>query len=279
MEKTVKPPLTIKPTSILHWDYSPILPIVTFLGSSWAFAPPTQFSLRNLLLPLVLLIGGWLPLWNAVVHTHWYQPLQAWRTWHAQTPLPHWPYMQPHTPGEALHQRLAQALHWWQTLGQEALAVPLHKAILALVVSVLISSILGRQSLMLSLLYITWTEITVLWHAGKGYSPSGWAALTTVGLPCLLGSTLYDGNMRFPILSAITLTLVTSMCTQTSFLSLVGPLLGAGFMLWHNQSLAAGAILLFALPGLQKQSAAPTATRPPISLWIVAMVCVFIGAL
>jgi len=278
MEHTVESSRTIKATSVLCWDYSALLPIVTFLGSSWAFAPPEQFSLRNLLLPLALLIGGWMPLWNAVLHTHWHQPLQAWYTWHTQVALPHWPYLQPHTPGTALHQRLAQALHWWQTLGQRALAAPLRRAILALGVSTLISSALGSQSVMLSLLYITWTELAVLWHAGKGESVPGWSVLTAVGLPYLLGSTLYGESITFPAISAITLTLVVGIYAQTSFFAMVGPLLGASFLLWHNHPLAAGSLLLFALPKLFPSSN-EQAMRPVTNLWIVAMVCVFIGAL
>jgi len=279
MKNTANVPSTKKIPLLLALDYASILPIVTFVGSYWVFAPEKGVSLRGLILPLTLLVGGWLPFWYATLSTNWHSALQTWRTWQSRKVLVPWPYLQTNTPGATLHRRLEQGVDWWLNTGRQTLAAPLCKAGLALSVSILLGIFLGRQNLMLSLLYIAWTELAVLWNSGKGYGSSGWRAVAIVGLPWLLGGVISEGDILYPLLSALALSFTIGLLMHPSLFTLMGLLIGTGYLAWQQYPLAAGCMLLFTLPELHKAHLEQSTQRNHISLWIVAVVCVFIGAL
>ena len=162
-----------------------LLPVVAVIGGAWAFGAPLENgALTTALAALVLVLGGWLPFWRALTLTPWAESLALWRTWEREESLPRWPYLQPGTPGAALHRALQQARAWWRAVGQTALAAPLRAAALALVVSVLAAMIVGRDALLLTLFMVAWTEMAVLWRGGRGDVGSdvgrrraGWATL------------------------------------------------------------------------------------------------------
>lgn len=262
--------------TLYGWGF---LPIAAVLGGAWAFAAPLKGDvLFSVLTALVLTLAGWLPFWRMVTRTPWAETFALWRTWKQEAPLPLWPYLQPGTPGAALHHTLRQALAWWRAVGRAALAAPLCMAALALGVSVLAAVVLGRNALLLTLAMMAWTEIAVLWHEGHGDVGAAWAAGALVGLPWLLGASLgvsaNPAGMLRPALSALALILLMAFYAYPAPLAALGPLVGAGFLIWQGHFLAAGGVLLLALPGLLLLLQRPsTATyRRALTPWLLAMI-------
>lgn len=258
--------------TLCGWGF---LPVAAVLGGAWAFAAPLEGDVWPVVLTaLVLTLAGWLPFWRVVTRTPWAETFALWRTWKHEAPLPLWPYLQPGTPGAALHCALRQARAWWCELGRAALAAPLCMAALALGVSVLAALVLGRDALLLTLAMAAWTEIAVLWHEGRGDVGAAWAAGALVGLPWLLGASLRDTATLGPVLSALALTLLMAFYARPAPSAALGPLLGAGFLVWQGQFLAAGGVLLLALPGLLILLQRPsTATyRRVLTPWLLAII-------
>ena len=252
-----------------------ILPVVAVLGGAWAFAKPLgNGNLISLVKTLVVVLAGWTPLWRVLTTTTWSEPLAAWRTWKREAPLPHWPYLQPETPGSAIHRMLRQARSWWHDVGRAALAVPLRSAALAMIVSVLASLILGRSALMLTLMLIAWTEMAVLWHEGRGHAGSGWAAGALVGLPWGLGASLGVSEATLPALSSLALMLLMALYANPSPVAAFGPIVAAAFLIWQGQFVAAGILCLLALPGLMLMLHRPPVQtyRRVVTPWLVAMI-------
>lgn len=252
-----------------------LLPVAAVLGGAWAYAGPLEGNVwSTVLTALVLALAGWLPFWRMVTRTPWAETFALWRTWKHEAPLPLWPYLQPGTPGAALHRALRQVRAWWGEVGRAALAAPLCMAALALGVSVLASLVLGRDALLLTLAMIAWTEIAVLWHEGRGDVGAAWAAGALVGWPWLLGASLGDTEALRPALSALALILLMAFYAHPAPSAALGPLLGAGFLVWQGQFLAAGGVLLLALPGLLLLLQRPsTATyRRALAPWLLAII-------
>ncbi|MBN2390300.1 MAG: hypothetical protein JXR84_06240 [Anaerolineae bacterium] len=269
--------------TLYGWGF---LPVAAVLGGAWAFAAPLKGDvLIATLTALVLALAGWLPSWRAVTRTPWTETFALWRTWEREVPLPLWPYLQPGTPGAALHRALRQARAWWSEVGRAALAAPLCMAVLALSVSVLTALVLGRDALILTLAMVAWTEIAVLWHEGRGDVGAAWAAGALVGLPWLLGASLSpsaDTTATLqPVLSALALTLLVAFYAYPGPSAALGPLFGGGFLVWQGQFLAAGGVLLLALPGLLLLlQRPPTAMyRRALAPWLLAVILLMAGVL
>jgi len=269
--------------TLYGWGF---LPVAAVLGGAWAFAAPLKGDVwLAVLTRLGAGAGGWLPFWRAVTRTPWAETFASWRTWKREASLPLWPYLQPGTPGAALHRTLRQALAWWGEVGRAALAAPLCMAALAAGVSVLAALVLGRDALLLTLALLAWTEIAVLWHEGRGDVGAAWAAGALVGLPWLLGASLgaSAGNTATlqPALSALALTLLMAFYAYPGPSAVLGLLLGAGFLVWQGQFLATGGVLLLALPGLMLLLQRPsTATyRRAITPWLLAIILLVAWAL
>jgi len=269
--------------TLYGWGF---LPVAAVLGGAWAFAAPLEGdTLLAVLTALVLALAGWLPFWRAVTRTPWAETFASWRTWKREAALPLWPYLQPGTPGAALHRTLRQALAWWNEVGRAALGAALSMAALALGVSVLAALVLGRDALLLTLAMLAWTEIAVLWHEGRGDVGAAWAAGALVGLPWLLGASLGasadDTAMLRPALSALALTLLTAFCAHPGPSAALGPLLGAGFLVSQGQFLAAGGVLLLTLPGLLLLLQRPSMEtyRRALTPWLLAIILLVAWAL
>jgi hypothetical protein len=272
---TRAPTLPTWPT-LYSWGF---LPVAAVLGGAWAFAAPLKGDvLIAVLMALVLALAGWLPFWRAVTRTPWAETFALWRSWEREAPLPLWPYLQPGTPGAALHRALRQARAWWSEVGRATLTAPLCMATLALGVSVLAALVLGRNALMLTLAMVAWTEIAVLWHEGRGDVGAAWAAGALVGLPWLLGASLGAAPdttaMLRPALSALALALLVAFYAYPGPSAALGPLFGGGFLVWQGQFLAAGGLLLLALPGLLLllQRPSPTMYRRALTPWLLAII-------
>lgn len=263
-----------------------LIPIVAALGGVWAFGSVPFGDARQAgglieaMLPEVamvaaLVVGGWLPLWQALAHTNWHAPFSQWREWTRVKPLPRWPYVQPGTPGDALHHRLGQARDWWETVGKRSLRAPLSLAILGALVTLLLSIVLGRLALLLSVTFVTCVELAVLWHEGRGEVGAAWSGIATAGLPWLLGATLQQETISGPAaLSGLVLMLIVGFYAGRSWSAILGPIIGAAFLVWQDRPLAAGWLLLLAIPGLAVLVHTPTQRdyRKATGLWSLLMV-------
>lgn len=258
------------------------LPVVALLGGVWAFAPSLQtLSWPTLAAMSGLIIGGWIPLWRAVRQTDWSTPLNTWRTWEDQAPFVSWPYLQPGTPGATLHRSLAQARSWWEAVGKHTLAIPLRQAATAFCLSILLSILLGRTPLMLTLLLATWIQLAALWQSGRAGRQINGSAMVLVGIPWMLGATLGGGDLKLPALSALALVLLTGFFTQCSLWAIAGPILAAGFLVWQAHPMAAGWVILLALPGMSALLRNPDGARYHKSIfpWLLIMILCMAGVL
>jgi hypothetical protein len=229
------------------------LPFVAALGGAWAFSrSPLSESLTPLAVALALVVGGWQVFWLTLMRTDWATPLAQWQGWHEADALPTWPYLQSSTPGAYLHHRLA----------------------VALTVALLLGAALGRNALLLSLCFITLTQLALLWHEGRGEGGGLWEGLTLIGLPWMLGATLAEGDIAWPAVSGLVLALTVSIFAQRSWRALLGPALGATYLIWQGQEMAAGWLLLLALPGLivLTQEPGPDGYRHAVGPWAIGMV-------
>ncbi len=252
-----------------------LLPLVALLGGMWAFSPTVvKQEVPTLASALGLVIGGWCTLWRSIMGTNWVTPLEQWKTWNHTAPLARWPYLQNDTPGEALHTTLGQAISWWHTVGRPMLAKPLRKITTAILLSLLLSLSLGRTALLLSALFIAWTELAILWHGGQERIKTGWIATALVGLPWLLGASLQSPPAATQLMSTGVLILLSGFFASHSPLAALGPLTTISFLVWQTHVITAAWILLLSIPGLlllQQKMPAETYQRT-IAPWLVAMV-------
>ena len=256
-----------------------LLPVAAIIGGAWVYG--STLNAPPVIAALVLVLGGWLPFWRASTLTSWAEPLAQSRTWQREEPLPHWPYLQPGTPGAALHRTLRQARAWWRDVGRAALSTPLQSAALALAVSLLAGLVVGRNALLLTLLMVAWTEIAVLWHGGRGEIGAVWSAGSLIGLPWVLGASLGATTMTQPLLSALILVVFVGLYAHPAPAAAIGPLLAACFLIWQGHFVAAGVLLLLALPGLMALLYRPTVHmyRRAIMPWLLATLILMAWAL
>lgn len=252
-----------------------LLPLLSALGGAWAYNRGlwTEEPAR-LAIALGLIVGGWQSLWRALTRTDWADPLGQWPGWSTTAPLPSWPYVQPDTPGAALHRRLSHAKAWWQEVGRMALAGPLKRAVSAVAVSLLLSSALGWETVVLSVAYLAFAELAVLWHEGRGEVGPIWGATALIAAPWFLGATLNDGNLVPAALSGLGLALMVGFFAYANGWAVVGPLVGAAFLLWRGHAAAVGWLLLLFLPGLLTLTVQPDrgTYRRAIGPWVIGIV-------
>lgn len=268
---------------VWSWDSGwGVLPLAAVLGGAWAFADPFQTGhWPTLALAAALVLVGWGPLWYAILTTDWATPLGHWRAWDTALPVRPLPYTRPGTPGARLHQRVEQARAWWQAVGATHLAVPLRSATLALVASLLLSVVQGRDTLLLTLLFLTCAQLAVLWCEGRGHCTPGWEGLALVGLPWLLGAASGTEILLLPTVSGIVLALLVGTYGQPTLASLIGPLAATGFLIWMGEPFVAGVPLLLALPGFLLLLQRPPADtyRRAVGPWLLAMILLMAWAL
>jgi hypothetical protein len=124
-------------------------------------------------------------------------------------------------------------------------------AALGAAVSLLLSITLGRIALLLSVTFLTCAELAALWHEGRGEVGAAWQGIATAGLPWLLGATVQQDAISGPAaISGLVLALLVGFYAGRSWAALLGPGMGAAFLIWQDSPLAAGWLLLLALPGL-----------------------------
>ncbi len=252
-----------------------VLPVIAALGGTWAFSrPQLPEDPATLAVTLALVVGGWQAFWLTMTRTNWAPPLSEWQAWQETAPLPSWPYLRPGTPGASLHRRLSQASAWWRDVGRQALLRPLARGAVASAVTLLLSAALGRHALLLSLCYITLTELALLWHEGKGEAGGLWEGLALIGLPWMLGAVSIEAEGTAPIISGLALALTIGLFAHRSWRALLGPALGAAYLILRGREMAAGWLLLLALPGFIVLTGRPSAEshRQAVGPWVIGMV-------
>jgi hypothetical protein len=258
-----------------------LLPLAAAVGGAWAFAQPWgDADVSSLLIMAALMLGGWHSFWRSVTRTDWATPLSRWRDWDAEAPLRRWPYLQPGTPGAALHRQLRRARAWWRSVGREALILPLRRALLAGVLSLLLSAVLGRLALLLTFGFIAVTELATLWHEGRGCVGAGWRGLALGALPWLLGASLGDQGIEAAASSSFALLLLIGFYDSTGWQAVFGPLAAAGFLVLQGRAIAPGWILLLAVPGgiVLARGADAERYHQVVGPWLLAMIGVMAWA-
>lgn len=283
-----------------------LLAVVSVIGAAWSFSRLShQASLLDserlpiLAAAVALVFGGWGQLWHALVETQWATALAQWRGWRRELPLAPWPYLEPGTPGAALHRTLSQARAWWRDVGHKSLELPLRSAFLALTVTLLLSLALGRIAIVCSLLFCAWAELAALWHEGQGHVSALWVGWARVGLPWLLGAMLVleaaagapavggvgmtapETKFATAMLSALVLTLLFALYLQPSFVALLGPTVAAIYLILRGRAFIAGVVLLLAFPGLRLILHQPSEDtyRRAIIPWLLVMLIIIAGSL
>jgi hypothetical protein len=230
-------------------------------------------------LAAALVLVAWMPLWRALTQTDWAHELHGWRTWREAAPLPRWPYLQPGAPGARLYRALGLFRAWWRREGRRLFAFPLYSALLALLVSLLLGLALNRGAILLSLLFLTWAELVTLWNEGRGDVGSGGEAVALVGLPWLLGSAIAGEILPEAALTALIVTLVIAPLLRPGWTALLGPVIGALFLVLQDSTVAAGILLLLAFPPLlfTLRDSPPTTYRRAVAPWLLAILLLFAG--
>ena len=147
--------------------------------------------------------------------------------------------------------------------------------------SLLVSLTLGRVAVLLTFLFIAWTEMAVLWNEGLGQVGAPWKSVALIGLPWMLGAGLVESAPMFPVLTALALIALTSLYAHPSPLALLGPPLMAGFLIWQGHSMAAGVLMLLALPGwmLVPHYPSPEIYHRAVAPYLLAMLILLAGVL
>lgn len=249
-----------------------LLPLAAVMGGALATGQPLdKETLPHVALAGALVLSAWAPLWRALTYTPWAAALSSWRHWEAREPVLHLPYVQPHTPGAALMRALEQARAWWQAVGAATLAAPLASMLLAFLAGILLSLPLGRAALLLTLGLMTWAQLHALWNEGRGRPGSWGEAVALAGFPWLLGASL--GENGTPFGSTLAVVVLLGFYAIPGLPAFLGPLLAAAYLLWQGASLATGALLLLALPGLLllTQRISPPLYRRAIAGWLMLM--------
>jgi hypothetical protein len=252
-----------------------LLPLMAAAGGAWAFAQPwTAAEVPVLLTMVALMLGGWHAFWRAVTRTDWATPLSRWRDWETEAPLKPWPYLQPGTPGAALHRQLRRARAWWRAVGREALHLPLRRAALAGVLSLLLGAVLGRTALLLTLAFLAVTELATLWHDGAGRVGSGWHGVALGALPWMLGASLGDRSVAMALPSSLAVLLLIGFYSAAGWQAVFGPLAAAAFLVMQGRAVAPGWLLLLAVPGgiVLARGADAERYHQAVGPWLLAMI-------
>ncbi len=228
-----------------------LLPIAATLGGALAYTHPETGLLAA---TLGMLLAGWLPLWRALTITNWTASLQSWHNWEKEIPLAHWPYLQPDTPGAALHQSLSRARSWWKENGAASLTAPLQTIIFALLISLLAGLALGRMALMYTFLLLSWAEMALLWTEGRHSVPDGWEIPAMIGLPWMLGAAVSNAPLDQAAFAALALSIAVTLAARPSRWTLPGYLTLTAFLLYTGQPIAAGLVLGLSFPLLLLQT-------------------------
>ncbi len=140
----------------------------------------------------VILAIMWSLVWSAVTGIRWATLLTHWQGWRSGEPLPMLPYAQPGSDAAYLALRLGQLKSWlsgevWPRYGNALLLCAL-----AIIVAAGLAPVLGTTAVLLSLATLSLSQVAALACRGNGKPSALLSGVATVGLPALLGYTLFQ---------------------------------------------------------------------------------------
>jgi hypothetical protein len=171
-----------------------------WLGPAWAVlcgivaAARFQWDTRSIvpvLVGLILAEGLWTTLWAALAETDWSAPLARWRDWREGTPVRNLPYTQPGSPAAHLATILGQFRDWAERDLLPNYGNALASTLVAPVVALVLSAILGAPVVLLSILAIAIPQLALALCRGSGRPSPLLRGLVDIMLPLLLGFVLF----------------------------------------------------------------------------------------
>lgn len=177
----------------------------TICGAVAAVAsPPTLVGIARLTLALFLVELGWGELWLAVVATDWTTPLGRWQQWKYE-PFPPFtsgaatgrenepalPYARPGSPADRLGRWLAQLTSWGRIVFLPLAGPALGSALVGLLLSLALSTLLGRDFLLLTLGILASAQLVALASGGRGGTGPGAGLAFRVGMGWLAGHLVF----------------------------------------------------------------------------------------
>ena len=170
-----------------------------WLGPAWALLcgvfASRQFQFHSsqvvgVLVTFIVVAGLWPTLWTALAETDWRAPLERWRNWNEGQPMKTLPYTQPGSPSEHLSILLGQCRDWAARDLLPAYGNALFSAILAPLVALILSAMLGAPAVLVTIIAICIPQVAVLLNGGSGASSPFLRGMLEIALPLLLGVAL-----------------------------------------------------------------------------------------
>ncbi|MCL5999794.1 MAG: hypothetical protein M1546_27585 [Chloroflexi bacterium] len=167
-----------------------------WLGPAWAvlcgILASAQFQWSgNAVIPILVAIilaeGLWTTLWAAIAETDWARALERWRNWQAGEPLKHLPFTQPDSPAAHLALLLGQFRNWAMHDLSPNYGNALTSAIVAPVIALVLSAILGAPVVLLTILAICIPQLAVIACRGNARPNPILRGFVEMTLPMLLG--------------------------------------------------------------------------------------------
>jgi len=252
----------------------------TWLGPTWATWCGVVASggygwqgadwLRLLLL-ILLVDGGWGTLWTALATTDWAAALRRWHHWRFGPPAAALPYTLPGSPGDRASRWLGQVRAWWGLVFRPACGEPLSAIAVALLVTAVLSALLGVPIVLLSAAALAVMQLGFVWEGGRGAVAPGWDAVVAVALPWLAGHAAC-GSLTWPsALLGLAFALAWGTAWQAAVrwkraLGVGAQFLAAALLVVLRYPLAAGILLLLLAPQL---AFAPWLERGQPAPWYV----------
>ncbi len=263
-------PTTVYTTSglasgdVARWQARLTSPI-NWLGPAWAALCGAiasggldwqDMDWPRLALLILLADVGWGVLWVALESTDWAAPLHRWRDWRSGEPIAKPPYTLPGSSGDRASRWLGQLRAWWRDDFWPACGLALSVAVVALLVTVVLGTLLGTDLLLLSAAALAVMQLGLAWTGGRGVAAPTWDAIIVVALPWLAGHIVSRGSFTLPSVGlALAFTLAWGAAWQADarwgrWMGVGTQFLAALLLVVLHSPLAAGGVLVLLVPQL-----------------------------
>ena len=206
---------------------------------------------------LTLLVGWvltqivWNTLWTTIADTEWATPSQKGRDWKTGSPLRPLPYTQPGSASAQASVSLGQLQDWWRQWFWPRYGVMLASTAGAVLIGLVLSLVLGPQSVVLTIVAIGVPQIALLFSKANGQPHALARGCMSVGLPLLMGYALFAPLSVDILIAATGFAVAFAGMRQTGrarWLWMIGTGIVIGLMLITRRPLGAFALGILALP-------------------------------